>query len=83
MGQQLAKQIAEEEEMQRVRELSNLIPQAYREVAMLQAPALAEQARGIPATPGSQQARYSAAFRHWKMLCAEQQAIFRHWSEWE
>ncbi|KAL4444909.1 hypothetical protein ABPG77_003959 [Micractinium sp. CCAP 211/92] len=80
MGQQLAKQIAEEEEMQRVHELFTLIPQAYREVAMLQAPALAEKASGIPATPGSHQARYSAAFRYWKMLCAEQQAIFRHWN---
>ncbi|KAL4420326.1 hypothetical protein ABPG77_010231 [Micractinium sp. CCAP 211/92] len=80
MGQHPSKQDAEEQQIARLRELPDLIDQAKQRFRMLRSPAWAEKARGVPATPGSQQAQYKAAFDHWAQLLEEQQAIGRHWT---
>lgn len=41
-----------------------------------------DQAAGVPATPGSAQFVYDAAFRQWRRVKFEQDAIWRHISKW-
>lgn len=78
MGQQAAKPSKSDPELGRIHEVFDLISLAFQQLKRLGGPAYAEEARGVPATPGSQQAQYAAAFEHLKRLFAERDAIVAH-----
>ena len=69
MGQQPSKEVA------RLREINAELSRAYELRSALLTPASEESAAGIPAVPGSAQARYQAVMDYLDRLYAEATAI--------